>query len=335
MKKINLALIGYGNVGKAFVRMLKRREDYIADEYGCTVEITAVSTKRKGSIIEQTGLYMEDLDLDKAESSVSAFDVIDNADYDVLVELTPINIKTGQPAIEHIQRAMRRGKHVITANKGPIAWAYKELKSLAEENNVLFYHEATVMDGAPVYNLMRETLMGCEILEIKGILNATTNYVLKEMENGVSLEAAIKEGQRRGFVEADSSMDIDGWDAAAKLTALMNVLMNADITPVNIQREGIGNITKEQLDKAAKEGKKIKLLCHGKIEGGKVVGSVKPQLVDVDSLYAAINGTASLVTIRTDLMGEISIIEEIYEPEIDQTAYGILSDLFRLLTEAV
>lgn len=335
MKKINLALIGYGNVGKAFVRMLKRREDYIADEYGCTVEITAVSTKRKGSIIEQTGLYMEDLDLDKAESSVSAFDVIDNADYDVLVELTPINIKTGQPAIEHIQRAMRRGKHVITANKGPIAWAYKELKSLAEENNVLFYHEATVMDGAPVYNLMRETLMGCEILEIKGILNATTNYVLKEMENGVSLEAAIKEGQRRGFVEADSSMDIDGWDAAAKLTALMNVLMNADITPVNIQREGIGNITKEQLDKAAKEGKKIKLLCHGKIEGGKAVGSVKPQLVDVDSLYAAINGTASLVTIRTDLMGEISIIEEIYEPEIDQTAYGILSDLFRLLTEAV
>ena len=191
------------------------------------------------------------------------------------------------------------------------------------------------MDGAPVYNLMRETLMGCEILEIKGILNATTNYVLKEMENGVSLEAAIKEGQRRGFVEADSSMDIDGWDAAAKLTALMNVLMNADITPVNIQREGIGNITKEQLDKAAKEGKKIKLLCHGKIEGGKAVGSVKPQLVDVDSLYAAINGTASLVTIRTDLMGEISIIEEIYEPEIDQTAYGILSDLFRLLTEAV
>ena len=121
MKKINLALIGYGNVGKAFVRMLKRREDYIADEYGCTVEITAVSTKRKGSIIEQTGLNMEDLDLDKAESSVSAFDVIDNADYDVLVELTPINIKTGQPAIEHIQRAMRRGKHVITANKGPIA----------------------------------------------------------------------------------------------------------------------------------------------------------------------------------------------------------------------
>lgn len=332
-KCIRLALIGYGNVAKAFAWMLDQQKSYIEKEFDCNVEITAVSTKRSGSVIEPGGICMGDFDLSAADERITALDVIDHADYDVMMELTPLNIQSGQPAIDHVRHALQRGKHVITANKGPIAWAYRELNALAEENHVLFYHEATVLDGAPVYNMTQETLKGCEILEIKGIFNVTTNYLLGEMERGIPYEEAIREGQRRGFVEADPSMDLEGWDAAAKLAALMNVLMKADITPMDIVREGIGSITKEQIDCAEESGQKIKVLCHGRLEDGVPVGTVKPQLVNSDSLYATINKTASVVTLHTDLMGEITVIEGVHEPKIDQTAYGVLSDFLRILTK--
>lgn len=333
MKTIKLAIIGYGNVGKAFGRMLEYRKQFIRDKYDCDVKIVAVSTRSKGSVVDNDGIDMEALDMEQAQRIVTSFEVINNADYDVMVELTPINIETGQPAIDHIKCALQRGKHVITANKGPIAWAYRELRDLAAEHHALFYHEATVMDGIPIFNMANETLKGCEILEIKGILNSTTNFILNELEKGVSFDDALEDGKRRGFVEADPSMDLEGWDASVKLTALMNVLMDVEITPKDIIREGIGGITAEQIQDAKKEGRKYKLLCHGRVEDGKPVGSVRPELVDGDSVYASINGTAAMVTIRTDLMGEVSIIEGVHEPEIDQTAYGVLSDLLRILTE--
>ncbi|MGC2873153.1 homoserine dehydrogenase [Ihubacter sp. mB4P-1] len=334
MKKIKLAMIGYGNVGKAFGKMLKTRKQYIAETYDIEPVITAICTRRKGALLDSDGIDTDLLEDRVFDKNVSSMEVIEQADYDVMIELTPINIMTGQPAISHVRSALERKKHVITANKGTIAWAYRELKNLAAENHVIFCHEATVMDGVPVFNLAKETLKACKITEVKGILNATTNYVLDQMEKGVSYEDAIKEGQRRGFVEADPSMDLEGWDAAAKLTALMNVLMDVKITPPDIKRTGISEITKEQLLEAAKHGQKIKLVCHGWLKDGKPVGTVQPQAVNGDDLLASINGTAAAVTVNTDLMGEVSIIEHVYEPEIDQTAYGVLSDLLRILTDA-
>ena len=153
------------------------------------------------------------------------------------------------------------------------------------------------------------------------------------MENGSGFDEAVAEGRRQGFVEADASMDIDGWDAAAKLTALMNVLMNVHITPMDIDRTGIGDVTKADIDAAAKQGKRIKLLCHGRMEDGVPVGTVKPTLVDSNELAATMDATASYVTITTDLMGGVTVIEEPFEPEIDHTAYGVLSDLLRILTD--
>jgi homoserine dehydrogenase len=259
-------------------------------------------------------------------------DVIDFGEYDVMCELTPINIMTGQPATDHIRRALELKKHVITANKGPIAWHYRELRDLAKKQGVQLCYEATVMDGVPVYNMAQETLRGCKITEIKGILNATTNFILTEMEKGISYEDAIEEGRRQGFVEADPSMDLDGWDASAKLTALMNVLMDETITPMDIDRIGISGITKEDLDKAAAEGKKIKLLCHGYLKDGKAIGEVKPTLVEKNDMAAIMDATMSYVTVNTDLMGEVTVVEHAFEPEIDHTAYGVLSDLLRILT---
>lgn len=333
MKTIKLALIGYGNVGKAFAKMLRQRTDYICDHFNTEAVITAICTRSKGALIDGSGIDTENLDNQAFDREKSAVEVILEADYDVLIELTPISIQTGMPAIDHIRGGLNRGKHVITANKGPVAWAFRELRDLAATKGVCFCHEAAVMDGVPVFNLTKETLMGCQITEIKGILNATTNYILDEMEKGVTYEAAVKEGQKRGFVEADPSMDLEGWDAAAKLTALMNVLMDVKITPQDIRREGIGAITKEQIDEAKARKMKYKLLCHGRMENGKPVGAVKPRLVAEDSLFARVNGTAACVTLTTDLMGDVSIIEHVYEPEIDQTAYGVLGDLLRVLTE--
>ena len=333
MDRIRIALVGYGNVGQAFARMLIRKEDYFKENFGVEPVITAISTGRHGGITNAEGLDTEKLTYDMFDKDLTAFDVIDFGEYDVLCELSPINIMTGQPATDHIRRALELGKHVITANKGPIAWHYRELRDLAKEKGVKFCYEATVMDGVPVYNMAQKTLMGCKITEIKGILNATTNFILTEMEKGRSYEEAIEEGRKQGFVEADPSMDLDGWDASAKLTALMNVLMDETITPLDIRRTGISSVTKEDLDKALEDGKKIKLLCHGYLEDGKPVGVVEPTLVDRDDLAAIMDATMSYVTVNTDLMGEVTVVEHAFEPEIDHTAYGVLSDLIRILSD--
>ena len=335
MKTVKMALIGYGNVGQGFARMLKRRSEYIKETYGCNVIITAICTHSKGAMIDESGIDTENLDYSDFKNDMTSFQVIDKADFDVMAELTPINIKTGQPAIDHIKHGLSRGKHVITANKGPIAWDYRELRDLAIANKVTFFYEATVMDGVPVYDFAKDTLKGCNITEIKGILNATTNYILNAMENDIAFEDAVKEGQRQGFVEADPSMDVEGWDAAAKLTALMNVIMDAQITPNSIKRKGISGITKKNIDEAKENHKKIKLLCHGWIENGQPIGEVSPQLVDDDSLLASISGTTSVVTMTTDLMGDVSVIEHAFEPEIDHTAYGVLIDLIHVLDSII
>ena len=333
MDRIRIALIGYGNVGQAFARMLLRKSEYIEETFGRKAVITSICTRKKGGVIDPEGIDTEHLTDDMFDKNMDALTVIRGGVYDVMIELTPINIRTGQPAIDHVREALQLNKHVITANKGPIAWAYRDLKSLADERGVCFCYEATVMDGVPVYNLAKETLMGCRITDIQGILNATTNYILTMMEQGMSFDDAVEEGRRQGFVEADPAMDIDGWDASAKLAALMNVLMDEHVTPMDIQRTGIGEITKAEIESAAEQGRKIKLLCHGRIVDGKATGSVKPTLVDSNHLAATMDTTSSYVRLTTDLMGPIVIIEEPFEPEIDHTAYGVLSDLLRILTE--
>ena len=333
MNTVRIALIGYGNVGRAFARMLERRRDHIRGVYDVEPVITAIATGRHGGVVDPEGIDVSSLGDDRFDKGLDADAIIASGAYDVMVELTPINIMTGQPATDHIRTALGMGKHVITANKGPVAWAYHELRDMADEQGVAFLHEACVMDGAPVFNMARETLMGCRIVEVKGILNATTNFILSHMERGMSFEDALEEGRRQGFVEADPSMDLDGWDAAAKLTALMNVLMDARITPLDIRRTGIGGITREDLDAAAAEGKRIKLLCHGWFdEDGNPVGVVEPTLVDAGDIACLMDSTMSYVTVNTDLTGEMTMIEHAFEPEIDHTAYGVLSDFLRILT---
>ena len=331
-REIRIALAGYGNVGKAFVRMLHSRKDYLANELNVRVRLVALA-RSNGAVICPQGIPLGEVGhfSGQIDPHISTLDMLRDADYDVMVELTPTVIANGQPATDHIRTALSRGSHVITANKGPIAWAYQELRDLAREQGVSLRHESVVMDGTPVFSLMDGPLTGCRVTEVRGVLNTTTNFVLGQLEQGVSYEDAIREGQRRGFVEADPGLDVDGWDATVKLTALLNVLMGQRMTPLDIDRTGIRDITAEQVTQAVAEGKRIKLVCHGWLEDGVARGSVAPTLIDRNDLLATINGTASCLTITTDLMGPVTVVKGQHEPEVDQTAYGVYGDLLRII----
>lgn len=340
MREVKLALVGFGSAGQAFARMLMDKEQALKEKYNTRVTVVAITTKTRGNLVDAWGL-----DLDKALKNIehsgrfekilgyseytSSQEVIDNVDYDVMIELTPLQFSSGKIATNHVRGALSRGKHAITANKGPVAWHHKDLKELAERNNCKFLHETTVMDGTPIFNMKRGCLSMCKIVGFRGILNSTTNYILDELGKGKEKAAIIKEGKRRGFIEQDPETDIDGYDAAAKVAAVANVLMEADISPNEVQRQGIADITKEQIQKAAEKGKTIKLMCRGYVEGDKVIGKVQPEEVDNTDIYATIAGTSSVLTIETDLMGTLTIIEE--APEIQQTAYGIFADLMTII----
>ncbi|MBR6585477.1 MAG: hypothetical protein IKK69_07280, partial [Firmicutes bacterium] len=263
-------------------------------------------------------------------SSLTTMEIVETVDYAVVAEMTPLNIFTGQPATDHIRGAFARKKHAITANKGPIAWHFRRLADMAKEAGVCFFYETTVMDGTPVFNLVEHTLKFARVTEVSGILNSTTNFILEEMEKGYDYDDIMERGRALGFVEADPAMDIEGYDAAAKITALLNVLMDAGITPDMVERKGIEDITYEDIENARAQGKIIKLVCKGTRDAdGNVHASVQPTLVDRTDLLATVNSTTSIVSITTDLMKKITVVE--HDPEIEQTAYGVFGDLIRVL----
>ena len=339
-KRINLCLVGFGNASKAFCKMIIEKNHEVELSTGYEVKVVAIATRSKGCHINQEGIDLEKAlsDIEKTGKfdeknprvmNLDTLSLIKESKADVMIELSALSIKDGQPAIRHIETAFSLNMHVITANKGPIAWAYKRLMNEANEKKLQFLYETTVMDGTPIFNLVKYSLPGCRVESFKGILNSTTNFIIEEMEKGNSYDEALKEAQRRGFAEANPELDIKGWDAAAKTTALANVLMDAELTPVDIIREGIENIQVEDIKEATKNNKKIKLLCEGYRENGKVFGRVKPTLVDNGNLFTTIDATSSVLSITTDLMGEVVIVEK--NPEIEQTAYGIYSDLLILL----
>ncbi len=340
MKKIKLAFLGFGSAGQATVKLLKEKEKEILERYSLEVVTTAIATGSRGNLENSEGIdIIEACNQIKTKgkfkegrkdlSSKSSFEIARKSDYDILVEITPLEIFSGQPAIDHIKEALKRGKHVVTANKGPIAWAYEELKNMAEEKGSKFFFETAVMDGTPIFNLVEDTLKFCKVLAIEGILNSTTNYILEEMEKGTAYEKIIETGKEKGFIEANPAMDVEGYDAAAKVTALLNVLMNAKTTPDKIIRQGIEKINEDDIKKARAKGQKVKLVCKGFVENGKVIGKVEPMYIDKNKLLANVDGTSSMVSIKTDLMGTISIIEQ--DPEIEQTAYGIFGDIIRVI----
>ena len=287
--------------------------------------IVAIHTLRHGTAFDEGGLPPEPAALawGPRVESVEAF--LDRARPEIAVELTTLNPATGEPAISHIRAAFARRLHVVTANKGPIAHAYAALAEEAKRAGVEFRFESTVMDGAPVFNMIRNNLPGCRIRGFTGVLNSTTNIAIETMRAGRTLQEGIEEAQRMGIAEADASYDIEGWDAAAKTAALANVLMDARVTPLDVDRRGIGRLTLEKLLTLRKQAKTVRLVSRARSTARGIKLRVRAEVMAESDVLASARGTSSLLLLDTDLMGIVGMVE--INPGVEQTAYGVFSDV--------
>ena len=335
MTLYRLALLGFGNVGQALARLLLSKKGQLQADFGLDFTVTGIYTARHGAAIDPAGLDLnqaiamgerkESLNTLSAVPEIpSALEFIRRSSADVLFENTPVNYQTGQPALDHLRTALELGMHAITANKGPVVHGYRQLTELARSKGRKFYFESAVMDGAPIFSLFREALPSARLQAFHGILNSTTNLILGRMEDGEAFDQAVAYAQSIGIAETDPSGDIDGWDAAVKVSALVTVLMDTPLKPVEIEREGIRGLTPADIQRARQEGKRWKLVCSARREQGGVTARIAPQMVGPDSVLYVVNGTSSLVQFETDVLSGLTIIEN--DPGPETTAYGLLAD---------
>ncbi|HKW66053.1 MAG TPA: hypothetical protein VJP04_02115 [Terriglobales bacterium] len=326
----NLALLGFGNVGRALVSLLERKRSDLRDHYGIEFRITGVATRRLGWIAAPDGLDAPELlrgQMPAASGAGNVRDWLRAAQADVLFEITSLNRETGQPAIDHLKAALETGAHAITANKGPVVHGYAELSSLARKVGRKFLFESTVMDGVPIFCLFRDTLPTVKVLGFRAILNSTTNFVLQQMEEGSTLNRAIGKAQELGVAETDPTDDLEGWDAAVKVAALVTVLMRVPLKPHEIDREGIAALHPLAVQAARRAGRPYKLVCEARREREGVRASVRPQQLPLSDPLAWVNGTSSAIYFETDIFPGLAITEQ--NPGVTETAYGLLADFVR------
>jgi homoserine dehydrogenase len=322
----NLALVGFGNVGRSLVRLLERKREELAAQYGFTIRITGIASRSMGWRVNPDGFELQKLQYGTCDGE-NASDVttwLKAARADAMFEATSLNFHTGQPAIDYIRAALNNRTHAISANKGPVVHGYRELTELAAQRNRRFYFESSVMDGIPIFAMFREGLQAIDLRGFTGILNSTTNVILGEMEQGRTFEDAVKKAQELGVAETDPSADIDGWDAAVKVSALVTVLMGVELKPQQVKREGIRELTREMVSQAREAGSPYKLVCRARRKGNSVEASVGPERLPFLNPVAQVSGTSSIISFETDIFPALTIIEE--NPGLDATAYGLLAD---------
>jgi homoserine dehydrogenase len=342
MAHYKLALLGFGNVGRALARLLLEKSGEIESRYGITYTFTGIATGRHGAAIHPDGLEIRRA-LELAEAGLSlaplssgpdpadGLDFIRRCGADVLFENTPVNYADGQPAVDHLAAALKLGMHAITANKGPVVHAYRQLRDLAASQGREFYFESTVMDGAPLFSLFRETLPAARLCAFQGVLNSTTNLILTRMEAGDSFASAVAYAQKIGIAETDPSGDIDGWDAAVKVAALVTVLMDLPLKPAEVDRQGIRGLSPDDIARARSQGSRWKLVCSARREGDGVRARAAPEMVPAASPLYGVEGTTSIVQFETDVLGLLSVIEA--DPGPNTTAYGLLADFLNTVRE--
>ena len=340
MENYSICMIGFGNVGKAFAQLITRKTNQIADEYNISLIVVAIATGSHGQAINHAGINLKKAldisirngtldELSEISTPASIRDFIALSKADFLLENSPVNYETGEPAITHIKAALANNMHVVSANKGPVVHAYDELTTLAHACSRQFLFESSVMDGAPIFSVFREALPAAEINGFEGILNSCTNLLIEKMEEGSSFEEAVAYAQSIGIAETDPSGDIDGWDASIKMAALTTVLMGISLKPQDVDRKGIRGLTPHLIRQAKKEGKRWKLICTAEKMGGKITAKVSPQLVLPSSPFFSVNGTSSFVVFKTDVLPGLGILES--DPSPETTAYGLLADILNII----
>jgi homoserine dehydrogenase len=338
-REMRIALVGFGHVGRRFAGQLRGPYALPLRARGVRPRVTGIATARHGFAVDPRGINLgralrlvakgRSLDpLHRGRPVGDARSFIARVPADVLVELTTLDPRRGQPATDHVRQALGRGMHVVTANKGPVAFALRPLRALAARKGRLFLHEGAVMDGTPVFNLVERCLPGCRILGFRGTLNSTTNLILSRMEEGFTASAALKQAQLLGIAEADARNDLDGWDAAVKGCALANALMGGSVRPTRVRRRGIAGLTALDARRAVRAGMRLRLVVSGTRRKGRLRVTVAPEGIPFGDPLSGSGSYAALV-LETDLMGEIGVFER--GATVDQTAYALFSDLLRIV----
>jgi homoserine dehydrogenase len=336
MKPLALCLLGLGNVNRTLVELLQRKDTELRERHGIEWRITGVGSRRIGWRVSAAGFDVADLLRAQSADAIAGMRGeeckhynawLDAAQPDVVFEATSLNVETGQPAIDHIRAALEHGAHAITANKGPVVLAYEELRELAARRGKQFLFESTVMDGIPIFSLFRNTLPAIEVKGFKGILNSTTNVILTGMEQGLSFDESLRQAQQLGVAETDAGHDIDGWDAAVKVAALVNVIMGVRLPPQKVEREGIRRLTGDAVRSARNAGAPYKLLCRAQRNEAGVSASVRPEQIPLTDPMALVGGTSNIIQFETDIFPGLTITEE--GPGLYATAYGMLADFIR------
>jgi len=336
---MRLLLVGFGTVGQGLAELLLEKKDVLARDYGLAPLVVGIADNLKGNAYDPGGINLRRAldavaggkslnDLGGSRFEGDALAMINQAAADVMMEATYTDIRTAEPASSHVRAALERGMHVVTTNKGPLALHYRELKDRADQKGRRFLFEGTVMSGTPLLNLMRSTLAGSRIEEVKGILNGTTNYILTQMEGGLGYPEALAQAQELGYAEAVPDADVLGWDALAKVTILANTVFGAEMKPFDNPCQGITEISADNIAAAKAAGKRYKLIGRVWREGDAVRASVAPQQMDLTHPLAGVMGATNAVTITTDNLGDVTIVG----PGAGRraTGYSMLIDLIHI-----
>lgn len=333
---VDLVLVGFGNVARRFVSLLDESRDELR-ALGVAPRVVGIATKRHGRVFDWAGLDAVRAARKFAEGTTLGLTSqpstlewiaqlgVRRAETRVLVETTTLDIRSGEPAISHVRAGFAAGAHVITANKGPAAFAYRALAREAEAANVSFLFEGAVMDGIPIFSFVRETLPASVVRGFRGVVNTTTNHILTALERGEPFDTALRAMQAAGVAEADPSLDLEGWDAAAKTAAMANVWLDAGITPRDVRRQGVGPEAAERARAMLSHGKRLKLVARAGKRDGRIEAAV--ELVDLDASdpLAILDGDANALEVDTWPAGRIVITQR--DSGLEKTAYALVADL--------
>jgi homoserine dehydrogenase len=340
--RLDLFLVGFGHVGRRFVRLLDESHDALA-AMGLDVRVVGIRTARHGAAFDAAGL-----DAVAAAGAVEAGGTLSGgrggtaaqaiaawrvpaARTRILVETTPLDVRRGEPAASHIRAALAAGAHVVTANKGPIACAHRSLARAAARAGRHLLFEGAVMDGIPILSLVRETMPALTLRGFRGVVNSTTNYLLDAMERGERFETALARMQAAGVAEADPSLDVNGWDAAAKVAALANVWLDANTTPADVPRDRVGPETARAVQAVRRHGQRLKLVGRAaRDRAGRVRASVRLEALAADDPLAILDGQANALEIDTWPLGRIVVTQR--DGGLEKTAYALLADVVTVAT---
>lgn len=338
MEKVNIILVGFGRVGRAFFDLLKEKYDYCRQRYGLYLELRGIVRKKGTILLSSTQRVLspsyfatEDLhDLADWIPAITLSDLLEEFGSGVLVDCTPTNLMTGEPGFSHMKMALEKGWHVATASKGALVLRPEQLKSLAREKKLLIKASGATAAALPALDTGLYSLAGTEILAIEGILNGTTNYILSRMAEGLTYKKALEEAKKKGIAEPDPSLDLEGWDTAAKIVLIANQILGTDFKLSDVQVRGIQGISAEVIDKARKLGKILKLFGKCYREGSESPWKIEVGLALLDAGHplASVSGTNKGIIFYTDTMGWVAVTGGQSDPR--GAAAALLKDIISI-----